>query len=1120
MKTCRFVSSQSKQGQWRTKAIALLFLSFFCAVPVISPSSAFAAPRAQASDPVQQCAKGIELFLSESSAEALSLLEAGFENRSSGDFTDPKVLGDCALLLGILYYRMDSPSAALVPFSVALEVYEGTGDKWLEAVTLNNLGSAQKSIGQMDEALKQLDEALEIERDLADRDGEGATQSNIGGVYHLLGSFDEAISHYEAALAIFREAGNRAGESTVLGNIGQVLYAQGRYDDALTYYEHAVTISREVENRPGEASILRNIGSVFYSLGRYADALDFFERALAIHQELGDLGGEATTLNSIGLVFYSRGQNAEALEYYEQALSIEQKIHDRFGEGATLNNIGTLYQAQGRYVEGLQYLEQALTLRRDVGDRAGEAATLGNIGVVLYEQGRYEEALEYHQQALVLARDVGDRVGEAKTLSNIGLVLYSQGRMAQALEYFRQTLLIQSTIGDRVGQAITLNNIGLVFDSQGRFPEALEYFEQSLSLQREVNPTAEEGTTLNNIGLVLLSQGIYAEAIDSFEQALIAVQEVGDLRGQGTTLDSIGLVFQRQGRHAEALTYYERALAIQQEIGDREAESTTLSDIGTLYEDSARYEPALSFYEQALKLDREIGNRNGEGRNLGNIGAIHHRNGSFPVALDYYQQAIDVFETVRAGAGSESGRSSFIGQYAGLYGRVVELLMRQDLAEQAFLTTERGRARAFLDSLSTGYVELGDDDSAALYNREYETYTVLQAAQDALTRAKAQNPVDEKLIADLEVQREQAEADHRTALDSITSRGAQLVQLVPGRSTVLDVAQAQDLIDDQTTVVSYWLLDDQTLAFILTNSTFDVVSLPVSTADLSAQVEALRAFANTSAAHPESAVSLYRMLIEPLKPHLLTPHLVVVPHNVLHYLPFAALTDGKRYLIDDYTLSYLPSVTSWKFIGGSGGHAVSNALVLGNPSTSNSDFSSLPFAERESLYIASLYGATALLGMEATESILYERSDEARVLHLAAHASYSAVNPLYSTIYLAPDDQNDGHLETREIYRLPLQNADLVVLSACETQLGAISSGDEVVSLTRAFLYAGSPTVVASLWAVDDRATELLMEKFYAKLNSGAGKAEALRQAQLEVRADYPNPYYWAAFVLNGDPGK
>lgn len=212
---------------------------------------------------------------------------------------------------------------------------------------------------------------------------------------------------------------------------------------------------------------------------------------------------------------------------------------------------------------------------------------------------------------------------------------------------------------------------------------------------------------------------------------------------------------------------------------------------------------------------------------------------------------------------------------------------------------------------------------------------------------------------------------------------------------------------------------------------------------------------------------------------------------------------------------------------------------MGNPVTGDFDatasfattrdgLGALPFAEKEAKVIAALYGIKPLLGKDATEGVVRQRAAAASILHLAAHGFYNPVAPLSSLIALAPDDPstgseqvaNDGWLTVGEVYGLDLSNAELVVLSACQSNLGDLSEGDELVGLTRAFIFAGTPTVIASLWSVDDETSALLMERFYTHLRDGMGKAEALRQAKLEVREEYPNPYYWAAFVLSGDGGE
>jgi CHAT domain-containing protein len=243
---------------------------------------------------------------------------------------------------------------------------------------------------------------------------------------------------------------------------------------------------------------------------------------------------------------------------------------------------------------------------------------------------------------------------------------------------------------------------------------------------------------------------------------------------------------------------------------------------------------------------------------------------------------------------------------------------------------------------------------------------------------------------------------------------------------------------------------------------------------------------------------------------------VIVPHGVLHYLPFAALrSPGGRWVAEDFALSTLPSASVLRYLSDKGAGAPARALVVGNPDLGAE--LALPWAEREARMVGQRErGATVLLRSDATEAAVKKLLDTVGLVHLATHGELSESDPLSSAVLLVPGGGEDGRLEVREVFGLDL-HARLVVLSACETGLGKLSRGDELVGLQRAFLYAGTPAVVTTLWKVDDRATFDLVRAFYARLD-GAGPVEALRQAQLETMRAFPHPFSWAAFVLTGAP--
>jgi CHAT domain-containing protein len=258
------------------------------------------------------------------------------------------------------------------------------------------------------------------------------------------------------------------------------------------------------------------------------------------------------------------------------------------------------------------------------------------------------------------------------------------------------------------------------------------------------------------------------------------------------------------------------------------------------------------------------------------------------------------------------------------------------------------------------------------------------------------------------------------------------------------------------------------------------------------------------------------MIITPLRPYLKTRQIGIIPHNVFHYLPFAALTDGQRYFGDDHLLFYLPSASVLPFIKEKRKPIPKSLLALSQGQAEGLPL--LQYADRTAEDVARLYNTMALTNSAATETAFRARTNSSDIIFIAAHGKLNTLNPLFSQIVLAPDKSNDGVLEVHEVYGLDLKSVSLVVLSACQTQLGEHSQGDDIIGLNRAFIYAGTPTVVASLWSVQDKQTGELMVSFFKHLKEGMSKAEALQAAQREMRANYPHPYYWAAFVLTGEP--
>jgi CHAT domain-containing protein/Tfp pilus assembly protein PilF len=753
------------------------------------------------------------------------------------------------------------------------------------------------------------------------------------------------------------------------------------------------------------------------------------------------------------------------------------------------------------------------------------AMALGNLR---YSAGNLRGALEAYQLALQVFQVSQNRKLEGGALVSLGNVYYQQGQYRKAIEYYHRALAIIQAADDQIIEGTVLNNLGNAYSAQGQNMQALEYFQQALTISRKVQDRTGEGIILSNVGLVYRILGQYVQALESYQAALAIHREVNDRVSEGVTLSYLGDIYTDQRQYTQALNWFQQALVIQQEVGDRLYEGETLNSIGGVYYEQGQYAQALDYLQQALVIRQEVGDRLGEGETLNLFGLVYRAQAQYAQALAYYQQSIAVFEELRAIAGNDAARTSFIGQYNLVYQDAVSMANKLDQDEQAFFISEQGRARSFLDALATGAVELSDQPAADLIAREQETYASWRDLQDALSQAKAQKQPDPALISDLETQLGDAGQEHTEALQAIEARGDELAALVPGRSSVLTLNELQSILDDQTTLVSYFVIGDDAgaLAFIITENSFSIVELPNATpTNLITSVESLTAWPSLQDTHPQPLLDLYNSLIAPIKDQLKTSQVGIIPHLTLHYVPFAALTDGRTYLGEQYQLFELPSASSLRYVQQHAAEATNTgASVFGNPTTSETGLPSLPYAAAEADAVASVLGVGDYTGTAATELQLRQSVNGKAVLHLAVHGAYNQYNPLYSTLYLAPDpgNQYDGRLEVHEIFGLNLTGSQLVVLSACETQLGQLSTGDEVVGMTRAFMFAGTPSVLASLWKVDDEATQTLMSAFYRHWREdGMNKAQALQAAQSDVRANtrWQSPYYWAAFVLSGDVG-
>jgi CHAT domain-containing protein len=471
---------------------------------------------------------------------------------------------------------------------------------------------------------------------------------------------------------------------------------------------------------------------------------------------------------------------------------------------------------------------------------------------------------------------------------------------------------------------------------------------------------------------------------------------------------------------------------------------------------------------------------------------------------------VEVVEGMRAGIKLEQLRDGFLTNKVAVYEALVSVLVDLGDPVAAFEVAERSRSRNFIDLLGNQRLSLLGAVDQELYDRQ----RTIKARLDEQSALLAQARTDEE------------RATYRTALQGLRDEERDLLLEMQARNPELaalvsvdpvGVERVKALLEPATALLAYYLVPGEVLCWVIDSETVRLVRTPVRRAELEQAVFDYRRLIQNLEPLQGASQALHRLLLEPVREAVRGKrYLGIVPHGSLHYLSFATVFDGEKHLIDDFALFYLPSASVLKYtLARRNDGANRRVLAIGNPDLGDTALE-LPFAEQEVGSIRwNFPDLTLLTGERATESWVAEHLGEFGIIHLASHGEFDPINPLFSAIKLTWDASKDGNLQASEVFELEI-NADLVVLSACQTGLGEVTRGDDVIGLNRAFFYAGTHTILSSLWRVSDVSTALLMKAFYRRY-AGLNKADSLRAAMLHVKNRYPHPGYWGAFTLSGD---
>jgi len=855
--------------------------------------------------------------------------------------------------------------------------------------------------------------------------------------------------------------------------------------------------------------------------------------------------------------FQQQADYPEALAAYRLLETIAETVGEPFGIGASFNGRGNVYSYQGNYIEALEYYRKALKIVEQLGQEARIAATLNNIGLLQTLQGNYDSALDYLRRSLTVSENLKNKVEIARTLANISRVHCNRGAYGLALESLQKSLTLAEASGDQELIAYTLTIFGTVHHLQGNYNLALENHLKSLAIRRAAGYKYGAAASEANLSHVHFAQGNYSLAFEYQQKALAQFEALDDMSSVAVSNDVIGAIHRAQGNSQLALEYHQRAVAQFEAIGAKLGMTQSLSHLSMAYRAAGKYALALDAAERATAIANQIGSAEELWQARENAGHAYRSLNQLAQARQAFEDSITAIESLRAQvAGAEQEQELFFENKVSPYHAMIELLVAQSQTGEAFAYTELAKARALLDTLRSGRINITKALTAAEQEQERGFNNHLVSLNTQISRENLRPQPDAARLNDLKAQLQKARLDYE-AFQTVLYATHPELKAQRGEAKPLTIEQARDLLHDaQTALLEYVVTDERTYLFALTgkaggaSAELKVYPLEIKGKELGERVAKFReTLAKGNPGFRQPARELYDLLLKPAAAQLQgKTSLVIVPDGALWELPFQALLAApNRYLIEDCAIAYAPSLTALREMirlrdGKRGSPSSPTLLAFGNPALGkqtvarvksvlmDEKLDPLPEAERQVNTLKQIYGAARskiYIGAEAREELAKSESGSYRILQLATHGVLNDSSPMYSHLLLAQpegDANEDGLLEAWEIMKLDLK-ADLAVLSACETARGRVGAGEGMIGLSWALFVAGCPTTVVSQWKVESASTTELMLEFHRQLKSqmanradGFSAARALREAALNVQRmrAYRHPFYWAGFVVAG----
>ena len=905
------------------------------------------------------------------------------------------------------------------------------------------------------QAASKLEEAVSFLKQAAETSLIPTTLRTLGAVYRLAGEREKALAAYTESLSLLRQSGDDEKAALLLRDIGQLYRSIQQLDKTIEFYTEALRIYRSRGDKSKQADMLYAIGVNYDELNEWGKALAYLNDALTLCRELGDLNGQVFALSAMSFIYVNNSDFETALYYLNEGHQIFIKNGSRHGQAMMLGYIGIAHRELGEYEKSIDMLRQALDIHKSTSNYNGEGVALEGLGKVYFLMGDYDRALDYSNQALESFNHRGAEFPKAAALNFIGKIYYQKGDLEKASDYLNRSLQMRLDQGDRNGEAITRLNLASIERDRGNRVAAREHIETAIRL-------------IEGLRLKLDTEALRASYLARFQQSYGVWIDlaVGDGR------DSV--------KAAEALEISESARA------RTLIESLNLSGINI----RQGVAPAL------LAREREMRNNlNTKDEQLKRLLSARHTEEQAAAARKGVEEARIAFQESQARIRQTSPKYAALTQPTPLTLREIQQRVVDDgsLLLEYFLSEQRSYLWAITSDGMTFHILPRRAEVEAVALRLYESLTARNKKINFET------------------------TDERR--ERIAAADTEQIEAARALSEMILAPVAAQLKNKRLLVVS-----DGALQYI----PFAALPLPKS---LESGVRSLKSKKN---GNRDSRLQTPDSRLDNEIVSLPSASALAVLRQELKGRPpakkmMAVMADPVFDRNDERLKTARSNRGSEKIVSQSRNKLRGNDVIRAAKDTGGEiELARLPFTRREAESILAFAPASAslrALDFEANRDVaLSGELSKYRYVHFATHGFLNSLHPELSGVVLSLVDEEgeerDGFLRAHEVYNLDLA-ADLVVLSGCRTGLGREIRGEGIVGLTRAFMYAGAARVVVSLWDVSDEATAEFMARFYRNLlRARMTPAAALKAAQVSMSKDrrWSLPYYWAGFVLQGEP--